>query len=383
MDRRVSLSTIRTAVSGFFRHHHLIIVWSVRRAINAVAYLLMILTILYFIFDVATAPPPPKLHGLPLSLHYIYGWAPFVWDMFTGQWGTIQVVSGVSYPTTTWVGYFLPYSLELGALALLLSLAVAYPMGLLSGWRQGKILDGTVRGYTATWLFVPAILLCLVLLTFLFEPYVKYTGDPNSLYGTLPSAMWFDTNMGATPSWIGQYGNTSPTGFPLVDAAWHGAWTVEWLVFLKVMLAALCIAASYVAVFLRYARNATVEATRSDFLRAGRSRGIPERSLLWHHTGRRVIPLYIFTIGNTFGALVVIQSAVEYIFNTQGALYLLLYQGGQTIVGGGLYTPPEQPLIIAVIFLISVAILVVNIVAETVAMALDPAWLSEREKGGT
>jgi peptide/nickel transport system permease protein len=375
-------------ISGFFSRlwrpvgkrvdrHRMIIVWAVRRTIIAVAQLLGILTILYFFFDVVAVSASTTETFVSVTT----GWWTFLSNMFTGQWGMISIADVVPIPTAQYVGYYLPYSIELAVLALLISVCVAYPIGLLSGWHRGRYLDGSVRGYTAVWLFFPAIIFGFFLMIFLYGPFLSYTGDSlTSLFGTLPSIQWFDAN-GGPPSWIGQtYGNTTPTGFPLIDAAWNGSWSAEWVIFMKVMLEAICIAASYVALFLRFARNATVEATKAEYLRAGRARGIPDRSLLWRHAGRRVIPLYIFTIGNTFGTFIVIQSTVEFIFDSHGALYLLLFSGGSSLILGGLQS--EQALLIVIIFLISIVIIAANIVAEVVAMALDPAWLSEKEKEG-
>jgi peptide/nickel transport system permease protein len=365
-------------INKSINRHHLIVVWSVRRAINAVAQILGILTILYFFFDVLA----PSASSNQSTVSIIAGWPTFVLNILTGQWGTIAIGGVVNIATVTYVSYYLPFSIELAALALFISLVVAYPLGLLSGWRRGRYLDAGVRSYTAVWLFFPALILAFFLIIYLYTPFINYSGDYlSSVFGTLPSTIWFETH-GGIPNWVGSsFGNTSPTGFPLLDAAIHGDWTVEWLVFLKVLLEASCIAVSYVALFMRYARNATVEATKEAYIQAGRARGIPNSRLLWRHAGRRVIPLYVFTIGNTFGMFVVIQSTVELIFNTQGALYLLLEAGGQSLIGGGLQS--EQALLIVLIFLISVVILIVSIVAEIVAMALDPAWLSEKEKGAS
>jgi peptide/nickel transport system permease protein len=382
MEPRATLRKLWAPIGRTLKRHNLILIWVTRRAITAVAYLLMVLTILFFIFDIVNPYSPTGPATCASVVPCASNWWGFVSSMFAGQWGQYMLPSGNNIPTITYVSYYLPYTIELSVLALLLSLAIAYPLGLLSGWRPGRYLDGAVRTYTAVWLFVPVVVICLFLLLFLYEPFVNYSGDVSSVFGTLPSAAWFDTNLGGTPSWIGLWGGTSPTGFPLIDAAWNRAWTVEWFILLKVMLEAAVIALSYVAVFLRYARNATVEATRAEFLRGGRARGVPDRSLLWHHTGRRVIPLYVFTIGNTFGSLILIQSVVEFLFDSHGLLYVLLFNGGAQLFGGASSTL-QEPLMVAILFLIAIALLVVNIVAELVAMVLDPSWLSQKEKGRT
>lgn len=366
-ERRASSALGKTR--GSLTKHSFILTWVVRKTFIALAQILAVLTVLYFFLVVIgehlvagtlrLTPVPP--------VTYLTGWARFVASMFEGDWGTITVGT-FQISTWTYASYYIPYSVELAALALAITL-VAYPIGLKAGWKPNGLFDRASEGYSAITLFFPALLLSLLLIDYLWVPYNNLTGD--FPVGTLPFYTWFDSN-GGIPSWIGLFGNTMPTGFPLIDALWHRDWAMEFVTLLKTLIAALVIAAAYIAVFLRYTRRAAREALSAEFLRAGKAHGIPDSRLLWRHAGRRVLPLYIFAFGNTFGAFVLIQSVVEYMFQTSGALYWLLYGGGTTLIGGG--SSGLEPLVIALIFLLSILIAAVSIAAEAVAMALDPAW---------
>jgi peptide/nickel transport system permease protein len=354
------LRRIRGPIGRFSRRHRYIVTWVVRRSITAVAQLLVVILIVYAFFYVLVPGSPS---ATPSSV--FTGWANMVQDLFTGQWGTISIGGVFTVSTYTYISYYLPYTIELAVVALAISLAVAYPLGLFSGWHRGRILDGVTRGYVAIWLFFPAVIFAFLLIVWLYLPFAAFTGDTlNSLFETLPGTSW--------PSWIGVWGNTSPTGFPLIDPLLHRDWSMEETIVLKVLVEALCIVPTYMAIFLRYARGAAVETTDTTSIKAARARGVPERRLLWHHAGRRILPIYIFAIGNTIGAYIMIQAMIELIFDTHGVLYLLLYNAGLSLLGGGVGS--EEALLIALIFLIAIVILFVNIAAEAVSMALDPTW---------
>jgi peptide/nickel transport system permease protein len=329
-----------------------------------------VVTLLYLFFEIFANHLISEGGITPRTV--VSQWWDFLINTLTGNWGSIQVGSGFTINTAAYVGYYLPYSLELAALSLLLT-SVAYPLGLLAGWRRGRALDAATQGYSAFILYVPAVLIAFLAMVYLYLPYYYYTGG-DIPFGTLPGYIWFDAN-GGVPTWIGIYGNTSPTGFPLLDGLIHHAWGMEWIVFLKTLLCAAVISGTYTGIFLRYIRGAVSEAIPLSFRQAASARGIPERRLLWHHGGRRIIPLYAFAFGNTFGSFLFIQSIVEYMFDTNGALYLLLYQGGSQLIGGAGGT--EENLLIALIFLLAVVIALVSIAAEAIAIALDPTWLTK------
>jgi peptide/nickel transport system permease protein len=323
---------------------------------------------LLFTFTVVLAQPPGS--GTPLTgWSFLQGWSGFVAELFTGRWGKALLSSSAEIPVTTLIAYYLPYSIELAAFSLLFTALISYPLGLLSGWRRGRGIDNTMRLLAAFGAFFPLVVLALYVSDFLYGPFLHAFGDP--LFGSLPSGVWFTQHYGGYPSWIGYFAQTSPTGFPLVDAALHQAWGVEALLWLKIIVQSLVIGLIYAALYLRYARLATAGTIDPVTTSSGRSRGLSDHTLLWRHTSRQVLPIYIYTFGNTFALFLLIQSLGEWFFQDTGMGQFLIYEVVVTIK----YVPPPTngpPLLAVLAFLVLVVILTVNLLADALSRWLDP-----------
>ncbi len=318
------------------------------------------------------APCDPSLLSCQVPF-FGSGFLDFARSLLTGNWG-IATIGSLRLPATDFLSWWLPYSIELAAFALLLSVAIGYPLGLAAGWREDGPLDLGVRGGSLVLLLLPTFLVVLFVLTVTFTPWSAYFGD--APYHLLPGPMWFGANGGA-PSWIGLGGQTSPTGFPLLDGVIHGDWPFVFVVTAKNLLQALLIATIYVGIFFRYARQAVAGAARSQALRAARSRGVPESTLLWHHTGRRVLPVYLLTFGMTLPAYLGTQCVVEVLFNDQTGIGTILFSEmlsvAQTGIGFHHLGPVEYGNLYQVVILfLALVLLLGNLCADVLARYLDP-----------
>ncbi|MCI4330857.1 MAG: PQQ-binding-like beta-propeller repeat protein [Thermoplasmata archaeon] len=311
---------------------------------------------------------------------FVSGLAALVVNLFTGQWG-LTSFGNLQEPAVLFLQWWGPYSLELAGIALLLSAAIAYPLGLLSGWRRDTSVDVGARGLTTVGLLVPTFLVLLFYLGSAYIPFSNTFGDWP--YDVIPSPEWL--NVHGQPSWIGIGFNTSPTGFPLVDAAIHGYWPFELIVLVKTLLQALIIAVIYVGIFLRYARNAVVEAVQEPYVVAARARGVPEGALLWRHTARRVWPIYLLVFGLTLPAYIGTQAVVEALANDHGLGTLLIAQmthvqstafGFSSVAAG----PHVGNLYQVLVFLLVLLVLLGNLAVDIAARYLDPRIV---RRGGT
>jgi peptide/nickel transport system permease protein len=327
-----------------------------------VAQLLLGITLL-FLFTVFFGQ---SLSSSTSGQEFLAQWSRFLVQLFTGQWGLVSLQSSAFVPVATIVTYYLPYSLELAAFSLLFTALISYPLGLLSGWRRGGGIDNATRLFATFGAFFPLIALALYFTDFLYAPYVHTFGTP--LFGSLPSGTWFAEHYGGYPSWIGYFGQTSPTGFPLVDAALHEAWDVEGLIWLNILVQSSIIGLIYSALYLRYARLATLGTRDPVTLSSGRSRGIAERALLWRHTSRQVLPIYIYTFGNTFALFLLIQSLAEWFFQDTGMGSFLIFE----VTNPSPSVSGAPPLLAVLAFLILLTILVVNLCADVLSRWLDP-----------
>jgi outer membrane protein assembly factor BamB/ABC-type dipeptide/oligopeptide/nickel transport system permease component len=303
---------------------------------------------------------------------FFQGYVPFAANLLTGNWGT-AAFGGLIEPVTRYFAWWLPQSIELAVIALGISAALAYPLGLRSGWRPDGWFDTGTRAGTLAGLLLPSFLVILLLLLLLYSGFLKYVGD--SPYGTLPNLQWYGNSV--PPTWVGSGDNTSPTGFPLIDAALHGAWGFEFVVLMKTLLQALIIALVYVPIFLRYARHAVVERAQSLPILAARARGVPESTLLWRHTAREVLPVYILLFGVTLPMYIGTQSLLEAMFNDTGVGRVLIvemtnirstgfgiHNANALGAGGNLYQ--------VTIFLLLLVVLVSSLLSDILAHYLDP-----------
>lgn len=301
------------------------------------------------------------------------GFGSFVWNLFTLNWGTVSF-GFLREPATTFLAWWFPDSLELALFALPIAAGLAYVIGLRSGARPDGPVDVGARLASVGGLLLPSFLIVLLFLGTFYEGFFRTFGD--TPYGLLPTPQWFVLH-GGPPRWIGLGSNTSPTGLPLVDGAIHGDWPFVELVLLKTLWQALAIAIVYVAIFLRFVRHAVVEAHAERHVVADRARGISEPTILWRHTGRRVIPLFLLVFGMTLPIYIGTQSLVEALANDSGVGTLLIAEMTRVSGIGFGYSGinPTQHIgsfYQVTIFLLFALVLIGNLCADLLAHYLDP-----------
>ncbi|MCI4345451.1 MAG: PQQ-binding-like beta-propeller repeat protein [Thermoplasmata archaeon] len=309
---------------------------------------------------------------------FFEGYLAFAWSMVSGDWG-YAAYGHLSEPVTTYIAWWLPYTLELMGFALVISAALGYAAGLRAGWKPDGPFDFGTRIASLVGLLVPSFLVILLVLGGTYTYFVHAVGD--TPYGILPNLAWYDTHGGLPPSWVGIGGNTLPTGFPLVDAAVHTDWSFFVVVLAKTLFQATLIAIVYVAIFLRYARHSAAEHARALSVVAARSRGVPEGRLLWYHTGRRALPEFVLLFAITLPVYIGTQAVAEALFSDPGVGNVLLTEmtqvassgfgitHGQGFVAGNLYQ-------VTILFLFLV-VLGGNLLADVIARYLDPRLLPE------
>jgi ABC-type dipeptide/oligopeptide/nickel transport system permease component/outer membrane protein assembly factor BamB len=381
-SRRVALGLPPAILSRFARY-------VLQRLIMVPAQLLVMLTVLYlfgtFLPAAATQANPCSFSvgsctfcswsdPLCVSEAFGFGYKTFVWNLFTGNWGTATYGHLVE-PAVQFLIWYAPDSIELAAFALTISAVLAYVLGLSAGWQRDRPVDTGVRAVSVVGLLFPSFLVILALFTLVYSPFLHVFGD--TPFGVLPAPGWFEARGGSVPSWIGIAYNTSPTGFPLIDAAWHGAWAAETITLAKTMIQAALIAAIYVPVYLRYARNAVAQAAEETHVVAARARGIPESTIRWRHTGRRVIPIFLLAFAATLPLYVGTQSLVEAMTNDPGIGTLLLTQMSTFVHSGfgfsqaaGAAKPGNFYQV--TIFLVVAVVLFGSLASEVLSRYLDP-----------
>ena len=304
---------------------------------------------------------------------FLNGFGTFLANLFTLNWGSARFGSLVE-PAVTFLAWWFPDSFELALFALPMAAALAYVIGVRAGSRAGGGVDFGARLASVAGLLVPSFLVVLLFLGTFYGGFLAAFGDIP--YGVLPSPEWWVAH-GGPPRWIGIGSNSSPTGLPLLDGALHGDWPFVELVLVKTLWQALAIAAVYVAIFLRYVRHAVAQAHAEPHVAAERARGLDEGTILWRHTGRRVIPLFLLVFGMTLPIYIGTQSLVEALANDSGVGTLLIAEMTNVATTGFGYkgiNPASHPgnFYQVTIFLLLVLVLVGNLCADLLARYFDP-----------
>jgi len=200
----------------------------------------------------------------------------FIWGgkLLQGDLGT-SLMSGV--PVTKLIAQRLEPSLSLAVLTLVFTLLVAIPLGILAAWRQGKLLDRAVMGFSVLGFSVP-VFVTGYLLIWLFA--IKLG--------------WFNVQ-----------------GYAPLDKGF-------WLYLHRLILPSLALSTVYVALIARITRTSVIEVMGEDFIRTARSKGLGETGVLLGHALRNAAVPIATVVGLGIALLISGVVVTESVFNIPG-----------------------------------------------------------------
>jgi peptide/nickel transport system permease protein len=220
----------------------------------------------------------------------------------------------------------LPYTLVLNGLALLLTLAIAVPLGVAAGGRPEGPLDRVSGGVLFALYSVPAFWAALLLQT-LFA--VKLQWLP--LYGVASDS-------------------PDPGASGLLDRASH------------LVLPVVCLTYGSLAFFARLIRASVAETRSADYVLAARARGLSRRAALWRHAFRNALLPLVTLLGLVLPGLLSGSVIIERIFAWPGLGRLFF----DSILSR------DYPVVLALSLLGAVATLVLTLAADLAGAAVDP-----------
>ena len=324
-----------------------------------------------FVFYVALELPAAFAKGSSTTfLGFLQTFGQFLANEFTGNWGvdTAPGVFGVyQVPLVQVYAYVLPTSLQLAIFGLPLAIALAYPVSLLAGWSRRTVLDTPAQMLTLTGALLPVFVIGLLLLGALFASYLHWFQDVPG-QGLMPSQTWFFFH-GGNPSWTIYTYVTRPTGFPLIDALLHHAWTIALISLTKTLIQAVVVAIAYLAIFFRHARSVVRSVRDEQYIVGARARGVSERTLLWRYAARRVTPSFLLILALTLPEYLGVQFAVETAFADQNAIGYQTFLFLTTAVVG----PLES-----LVFVVAIFVLGWILVTDVIVDRLIPPGLANR-----
>lgn len=239
--------------------------------------------------------------------------------------GLLQFDLGRSYtysvPVAELVTERLAVSLPLAAMALLLSTAIAIPLGLLAAANRGRAPDLAAMGGAQVGVAIPNFWFAL-LLVYVFSVWLRW----------VPA--------GGFPGW----GN----------GVWPGLRAL--------LLPALALALPQAAILARVTRSALVEILDQDFIRTARAKGVTRRNVMWRHALPNALIPVVTIVGLQFSFLLAGTIVIENVFYLPG-LGRLVFQA---------ITQRDLIVVESVVILLVASVIVVNFLVDLSYAAIDP-----------
>lgn len=265
----------------------------------------------------------------------------YIRNFFTGDWGDSL---RTKRPVINDVRNTLPDTLELVALAMVVTLVIGIPLGVVSAQKKDRWPDHASRIVAVGLISVPTFWLAMALQFIL-----------SSKLGLLP--------LSGSGDFVIQL--TAPihtvTGFPLIDAMITGNWAAARDHAMHLALPVIALTCMALGGLQRITRASMVETLSDDYIVAKRSYGLPERAILYRHGLRNATGPIATYFGFMFAWLLVNTFLIEAIFNWPG-------MGAYLAMG---VTALDYPVVMAVTLVSAVAFLLLNFAADVI-VGLDP-----------
>lgn len=149
----------------------------------------------------------------------------------------------------------------------------------------------------------------------------------------------------------------------MTDArAGYTGWTAFWDVAHHLILPALVLAASEVALVARVTRTGLIQQVNQDYVRTAKAKGLsPGTSLLRHALPNALLPV-VTVIGSRIGTLVSGAVLVETVFGWPGLGRLLLDAANNR----------DHPILLGLVLLVAFSVVVTNLLTDLVYARIDP-----------
>ncbi|WBL77886.1 ABC transporter permease [Bradyrhizobium xenonodulans] len=217
--------------------------------------------------------------------------------------------------------YRLPITVELGVLALSVSLVFGIPIGVYAALKQDTIGDYILRTFSLLALAIPGFWVGTLVMVF-----------PSIWWGWSPSVRFV----------------------PFSDNPWAN--------FQQLLIPALILGTAFSATTMRLTRTLMLEVLRQDYIRTARAKGLSTTAIVMRHALRNALIPVITLVGLQAGALFGGAVILEQIFVIPGMGLLLLEA----------VTSRDYPTIAGVFLVFGIAIVLVNLLVDLSYGFLDP-----------
>lgn len=215
----------------------------------------------------------------------------------------------------------LPITLELAVLALLFSIVLGVPMGVISAVRRGRLLDYALRILSLAGLSMPSFWLGMIVILLLVRS-----------LGWIPSM-----------TYVSPFDNLGANLFQFV-------------------IPALAVGYRSSALIMRITRSAMLEILREDYIRTAWAKGQGETLVVWRHALKNASLPVVTVIGIEFAFLIGGLIVTETVFNLPGVARYLV----------DAIQFRDYPIVQNLAMLIAVVVVFSNLVVDLLYTVLDP-----------
>jgi peptide/nickel transport system permease protein len=223
--------------------------------------------------------------------------------------------------------YRMKNTLILELVALTIAWGLAIPLGVWSGVRPNSLIDHVCGAIAYMSISVPTVFL--------------------SLLGLLlaQSTKWFPVGNMRADQW-----EKLDLWHQFTDRVWH------------LVLPALVIGLTSIAIYMRQMRGQMVETMSSDYVRTARAKGVPNRTVMFKHALRNAINPLVTLFGFSLAALLSGSLLVEVVFNWPGLAQVTV----QAVF------EKDEPLVMASVLFATIVLILGNLVADVLLAVVDP-----------
>ncbi|HEX2437540.1 MAG TPA: ABC transporter permease [Methylomirabilota bacterium] len=255
---------------------------------------------------------------LGLDLPYYKQYLVWVWQMVSLNPGD-SIFTNEPIPVA--LKKAIPVTVELAALAMVLGLVIAIPIGVLSATRQDTASDYVGRVVAVSGLSLPDFWLGTLVITF--------------------AAIWFH--------WIPPIGYVS-------------LWESPWRNLQQFLLPAAVLGFRLSAATMRMTRSTVLEVLREDYVRTAWAKGLEGRIVVYKHALKNALIPVVTIVGGQLGVLLAGTVVVETIFALPGM--------GRLTVEAILYR--DYPVVQTNVMLVAGTLVTINLLVDMTYAYLDP-----------
>jgi peptide/nickel transport system permease protein len=251
--------------------------------------------------------------GLDQPIYIQYGY-------FLRELATLNLGTSIKYqvPVAALLGQRLLVSLSVVGVTLVLTILIAFPLGVLAALKKDSLIDNVVRSLFVVLMLMPSFWIGILLIIF------------------------FSVQLGLFP--------VSGYGSGLFDTLHH------------LFLPALTIALAITPVLVRALRSSILDALSADYVRTARAKGLRERAVITAHVLRNALIPATTLLGLSIGSLMGGTVILEKVFALPGAGALLIDSIGAR----------DYPVVQAATMVFATLVILVNLLTDIVYSFLEP-----------